>query len=61
MEQLFANYGIEIVVGMIASVLIVIAAKNLYILVTLREIKTMDKGLFIGLIVSAGAFIVFLI
>ena len=30
------------------------------ILVTLREIKTMDKGLFIGLIVSAGVFIVFL-
>lgn len=30
MEQLFANYGIEIVVGMIASVLIVIAARIVY-------------------------------
>ena len=29
MEQLFANYGIEIVVGMIASVLIVIAVRIL--------------------------------
>jgi len=30
MEQLFANYGIEIVVGMIASVLIVFAARIVY-------------------------------
>jgi hypothetical protein len=30
MEQLFANYGIEIVVGMIASVLIVIAVRIVY-------------------------------
>ena len=30
MEQLLANYGIEIVVGMIVSVLIVIAARIAY-------------------------------
>jgi hypothetical protein len=30
MEQLFAKYGIEIVVGMIASVLIVIVARIVY-------------------------------
>tara|TARA_E500000178_G_C16474735_1_gene510402 strand:- start:274 stop:399 length:126 start_codon:yes stop_codon:yes gene_type:complete len=30
MEQLLANYGIEIVVGMVASVLIVIAFRIIY-------------------------------
>jgi len=45
---------------MIASVLFVIASRIVNF-VTLREIKSMDKCLFIGLIVSAGAFIVFLI